>query len=353
MAETMRRLFGFLSVGILMTSASSPVAAKTNETVVVMKNGDRMTGELKRLENGFLYFKADYMADTVQLDWKRVERLESKDTFSVVLSNGTRETGVIHKSPEATEAAQGFLVQSAGVSSSARNNDVVVITPVQDAFLHQLTGSINYGFSFTGGSNSTQSNFSGDATYRSERWAGKLEGSSVFNRQNGATNSGRNTVDAYYYNYRGEDWFIAGTAGFLTSFQQDLSARTTLGAGLGMDVVRGSTQSLQLIGGALFYNETYSPASGGRSGRGSDAQLLMQYTKYAFTKFQLTVQAGAFPTLTTPLGRVRLSIESTLKRDLGKNVTVLFSVYENYDSRPPVQAGKNDFGTSTSIGWTF
>lgn len=336
-----------------MASASSPVAAKANEALLVMKNGDRMTGELKKMENGFLYFKADYMADTVQLDWNRVEQLESKDTFSVVLSNGTRETGVIHKSCEATEMAQGFLVQAAGVSTSARNNDVVAIAPVKNTFLHQLTGSINYGFDFTGGSNSTQSTFSGDATYRSERWAGKLEGSSVFSRQNGSRNSGRNTVDAYYYNYRGENWFVAGTAGFLTSFQQDLSARTTLGAGVGMDLIRGSTESLQLIGGALFYNETYSPASGARSDKGSDAQMLMQYTKYAFTKFQITVQAGAFPSLTTQLGRVRLGIQSNLKRDLGKNVNLLFSVYENYDSRPPVAVGKNDFGTSTSIGWTF
>ena len=349
----MHRIFGFLSAGLLMVSARSPLVAKTNEAVVLMKNGDRMTGELKRMENGFLYFKADYMADTIQLDWKRVEELESKDTFSVVLSNGTRETGMIHKSPEANDTNEGFSVQSAGISITARNNHVVVITPVQDTFLHQLTGSINYGFDFTGGSNSTQSTFSGNAMYRSERWAGKLEGSSVFSRQNGARNSGRNTVDAYYYNYRTENWFIAGTAGFLTSFQQDLSARTTLGGGLGMDVIHGSTESLQLIGGALFYNETYSPASGARSGRGSDAQFLMQYTKYAFTRLQFTVQAGAFPSLTAPLGRVRLGIQSSVKRDLGKNLTLLFSLYENYDSRPPVQAGKNDFGTSTSIGWTF
>lgn len=349
----MHRLFGFLSAAILIASASPPVAAKTNVAVVIMKNGDRMTGELKKMENGFLYFKADYMADTVQLDWKLVERLESKDTFSVVLNNGARETGVIRKSPEANDMAEGFLIQSAGVSAAARNSDVVAITPVQDTFLHQLTGSINYGFDFTGGSSSTQSTFSGGAIYRSERWAGKLEGSSVFSRQNGARNSGRNTVDAYYYNYRGANWFVAGTAGFLTSFQQDLSARTTLGAGLGMDVIRSSTESLQLIGGALFYNETYSPPAAARSGRGSDAQLLIQYTKYAFTKFQITVQAGAFPSLTTQPGRVRLGIQSSVKRDLGKNVNLLFSLYENYDNRPPVQAGKNDFGTSTSIGWTF
>jgi hypothetical protein len=108
-----------------------------------------------------------------------VEELESKDTFSVVLSNGTRETGMIHRSPEANDTNEGFSVQSAGISTTARNYDVVVITPVQDTFLHQLTGSINYGFDFTGGSNSTQSTFSGNAMYRSERWAGKLEGSSV------------------------------------------------------------------------------------------------------------------------------------------------------------------------------
>ena len=332
--------------------AVSTVNARTKKDVVVMKNGDKFTGEVKRLENGFLYFKADYMADTVQLDWKRVERLESTDEFSVTLSNGTRETGTVEKTSELDPMAKGFTLRAEQLISRVHNSDVVTMTPVEDTFLHQLTGSVDYGVTFTGGTDSTQSNFSGDMTYRSERWAGKLDGSSVFSRQNGAKNSGRNTMNLYYYNYRGERWFVAGTTGFLNSRQQDLILRTTFGAGIGWDLVRRSTASLQLVGGALFNRENYSPTSGSKSGRGVDSQLLMQYSTYAFTKFQFITQAGLFPSLTT-LGRVRFSVESSLKRELARNFNLKFSVYENYDSQPPVHAPKNDFGTSTSLGWTF
>src|SRR5581483_5774668 len=258
---------------------------KSKTDVVVMKNGDKFTGEVKGLQDGFLYFKADYMSDTIKLDWKLVESVESKDDFTVILSSGTRETGILQKGPELGAETKGFVVHSEGVTTSSRVAEVVAMTPVADTFWHQLTGSINYGFSFTGGTSSTQSNFSGEVGYRAERWAAKLDGSSVFSRQNGADNSGRNSMNLYYYKYRGQRWFVAGTASFLNSLQQDLTARTTFGGGIGWDLIRSSTASLQLISGAVFNNERYSPTAGSKSGRGADAQLLMQYSKYAFTKF--------------------------------------------------------------------
>ena len=54
-----------------------PLEAKRMDDVVVMKGGDRFTGEVKKLEKGILYFKASYMLEPLQLDWARVERLGS------------------------------------------------------------------------------------------------------------------------------------------------------------------------------------------------------------------------------------------------------------------------------------
>src|SRR5689334_6802083 len=42
---------------------------KNNDDVVVLKNGDRLTGEIKGLQRGELSIKADYMAEAVRLDW--------------------------------------------------------------------------------------------------------------------------------------------------------------------------------------------------------------------------------------------------------------------------------------------
>jgi hypothetical protein len=71
-----------------------PLFAKRKDDVVVMKNGDKFTGEIKGLQYGELVFKSDYMKDSVHLDWKRVETLQSMDTFIVALSNGQRVTGL-------------------------------------------------------------------------------------------------------------------------------------------------------------------------------------------------------------------------------------------------------------------
>ena len=62
--------------------------AKNVDDVVVLKNGDRLTGEIKGLQRGELKIKADYMAEAVRLDWARIERLESKSTFMISLVNG-------------------------------------------------------------------------------------------------------------------------------------------------------------------------------------------------------------------------------------------------------------------------
>jgi hypothetical protein len=337
---------------LIGAAAASSAQDRIKQDVLVMKNGDTLTGEIKKLENGFVSFKAAYMADTVQIDWKLVDRLQSKDQFTVILTGGGRETGFIEKKAEPNTSDDDFVVKSGDSSTPARTTDIVEIVPMNEGFWRQLRGSVSYGFSFTSGTNSTQSNLAGDVTYQSERWAVKFDGSSVFSRQSGADSSGRNTVNGYYYNYRGERWFVAGTVGFLSSKQQDLTGRETFGTGLGLDLIRRSTSSLQLVGGALFRNEQYAESVGAKSGRGADGQLLLQYTKYRFTKFQFTTQFAAFPSVSQP-GRVRMSLQSYFKRELFRNFNVIFSLYENFDSRPPVLAQKNDFGTSTSIGWTF
>ena len=55
--------------------------ARENTDVLVMKNGDRMTCQVKGLEAGGLYVSFDYIDGTASVQWSRVARLESKGTF--------------------------------------------------------------------------------------------------------------------------------------------------------------------------------------------------------------------------------------------------------------------------------
>ena len=78
-----------------------------------MKNGDRFTGEIKSLQHGELIFKSDYMIDSVHLDWKRVERLDSKDSYIVGLSSGDRVAGSIERVATASDFGPGFQIVEA------------------------------------------------------------------------------------------------------------------------------------------------------------------------------------------------------------------------------------------------
>jgi hypothetical protein len=215
------------TVNVIILGAAilvSPLAAKRKDDVVVMRNGDKITGELKKLENGVLYFKADYMTDAAQLDWARVEGLETRDSYTIFFTTGKRDTGTIEIAGN-QPAGSGFAITSGSEVFRATRWEIVGIHPVEDNFWHQLTGSVDYGFDFTGGMNTAQPTFSSDVAYRTENLGIQLDGSSVVNRQNGTRSSGRNTLDFFYLRYLNNRWFVSVTSDLLNSQQQDLTLR--------------------------------------------------------------------------------------------------------------------------------
>jgi hypothetical protein len=61
-------------VVLLLGMVWVPAEAKRADTVV-MKNGDRLTGEVKKLENGVLYLDTDYVSGSIGLDYLQVARI--------------------------------------------------------------------------------------------------------------------------------------------------------------------------------------------------------------------------------------------------------------------------------------
>jgi hypothetical protein len=63
--------------------------------------------------------------------------------------------------------------------------------------------------------------------------------------------------------------------------------------------------------------------------------------------------AALYPSL-SHWGRVRLEFNGQFNREIVKDFTVGFTIYDSFDSDPPTEgARKNDVGLSLTIGWTF
>jgi putative salt-induced outer membrane protein YdiY len=337
----------------LMLLVTCPLFGKRKDDVVIMTNGDKFTGEIKSLQYGELIFKSDYMKDSVHLDWKKVKTLESKDTFIISLTNGTRVTGLIGKEVASAEDGKDFTIVAKGSSTEVTTSEVIAIGQREASFWNQLTGSINYGFGFASGNKETNSSLGADLAFRTTRNSLQFATSSQFGSQTNAKNTNRFTFDSQYARLLTEKWLAAGLFSLLRSNQQDLTLRSTYGGAFGRKLVQTDRTSLTVLGGAAFSHESYIPQPGTEPIHNNAESLFgVTFSTFRFKTLNLRSHTLLFPSLSTP-GRFRLSSQSGLRIELIRNFNWNFDLYENYDTRPPISAPKNDLGITTSIGWTF
>src|SRR5580693_7409576 len=89
--------------------------------LVVMKNGDQLSGEVKKLENGILYFKPPYVSDSIELDWLQVKSVESSGVYQIVLQNGQHLVGMISTAAGSPENTFELKVDNRTVRVTARD----------------------------------------------------------------------------------------------------------------------------------------------------------------------------------------------------------------------------------------
>src|SRR3974390_3706808 len=74
---------------------AAPLLARESTDVIVMKNGDHLTGEIKGMSQGVLYISMKYILGTSDVQWSQVDHIESKQLFLVKTQAGTVYTGTL------------------------------------------------------------------------------------------------------------------------------------------------------------------------------------------------------------------------------------------------------------------
>lgn len=345
------RASALVFLALILVSASAP--AKHKDDVVVLHNGDRMTGEIKSLEQGVLSFKADYMSDSVRLDWKRVARIESKDQYIIILISGRLYTGSLDLVPRSRDTVENFEIRAGNDYVKVKQDEVLTLRPSEARFLQQLKGNIDYGFGYTSGNSQYQSQLSAAANYRrvGHYFTGSL--SSTLSGQSGGEGTSRFNVNVGYKRLFRERWFAGTLLDFLHSEQQSLNLRTTMGGILGRNLLQTDRTALSVGAGMVVTRERYDPSSG-REPRATNAEAIvgLDFYIFRFKTTDITSRLLIYPSVTVP-GRVRLELNSNLRIELIKNFYWSFNLYENFDNKPPVDVKRNDLGISTSFGWKF
>ena len=356
MGEMLHRLSSgryYFSLSLAFVIFVTPCFAKVKRhDTIIMKNGDRLTGEVKRLEQGVLYIETDYFSGSVGVDWLQVAKVESKATYQIVLKDGKRLTGTISKVEEESAKGKDFEVHAPGMDVPMAGTDVVGIGSQKQNFWRQLKGSIDLGYNFTSGNNQSSLNSSANAEYVAPHWAAGASYTASYSGQSGGTSTNLFDVQASGERYFGHNSYVLGLSDFLHSSQQNLSLRTTFGGGYGRYVIRNNRTELRWLIGADFTQANYQAGLVQPTQHNAELLLGGQYQLFQFDRFSLQSQLLIFPGM-SDIGRVRITTTNTFSMKLVNNFRMNFSYWDNFDSRPPLNAQKNAIGLSTGLGWTF
>ena len=342
-----------LSLTILLLVA--PLAARDKTDIVVMKNGDRLTGEVKGLDAGVLYVNMDYILGTSSLDWSKVARLESKQLFIVKTEDGTVFKGVLNTAEaEGGRPVKIEVVQNPGQETSIKRSEIVQMAETSDKFWQRFNGEINFGTTYSKGNQSTQYNLSSQTEYLRERWTASANLSSTLSASTGATTSTRNdlTVSAFHL-LPWKNYFYGGLGDFLQSSVQGIRLQTSAGAGIGRYLKNTNRASISLLGGFAWQNTDYHQSVVTAPRQNLAAALIAADVKlFRFNKTNLDVTATVFPVLSEP-GRVKFNTNAAYYIKITGDLSWNISFYGNWDNQPPPNFSGSDYGTSSGVSWTF
>lgn len=344
------RLIRVCLLALVVLTCAHAFAKFTDD--IVMSNGNHLTGRIRKMEYGVLYMETEYWTGSVGVDWLRVNAIQSKAQFQVTFKNGTRVNGAIHKLPHTQYAGNDFSVRTDNGVINASSGDVVEIQSQRTTFWRQLTGSIDFGAAYTSGNSQTSINSDADANYLSTRWFGGASFTSSLSGQSGGNHTNLlhgQTLDGLFLS---QNSFLMGLVDLLHSSQQDLDLRTTVGSGYGQYWVRTNRTFLLWLAGIVYTHENFFPSTGQPIKNNCEALLGTQYQLFRFARYRLQSQLLTYPGL-SDIGRVRLTTNTTFNLKLTNNFYASVSFWDNFDSRPPFGAKRNELGISNGIGWTF
>jgi hypothetical protein len=319
-----------------------------------MKNGDRMTCEIKGLTGGVLYLSLDYVDGTISLDWSKVARLESKRTFIVKTESGLVYTGTLAILDAAADQPVRIEVTEAGQQKvEIEQSGVVRVETTARKFWQRLNGEINLGLTYTKGNESTQYNLGSSIEYPTERWSAYARFNSTLTSHSGSRSSERNQLDLGYVRLAGRsNYFYTGVLGFLQSSEQSISRQTTVGGGLGHYFKNTNRSRISVVGGLAWQKTNYSESTALGTQNAFAGLVTTDTNFFKFKKTNFRITAAFLPSFSEP-GRYYFKTNQSFYVKFLGDLTWNISFYGSWDNRPPAGLNGSDYGMSTGLGWTF
>ncbi len=347
MSVSKRFLAGFLAC--LAFLAAAPASAEKTD-VVVLKNGDRLTGEVKALRRGLLEFSTDTMG-TVEIEWEEVARLESGLLYEVDRESGARHFGRLEPSPQ----ADALVVRDdAGNLATIPVPETIRVTPIdtRGSIGNLFDGYLDLGFSYSDATSVNQFSFGAGLSRRDFDRLSALDLSVVESDAPETESASTSSLTAEVRNFLGNRKFWSGFGRLEQNDSLGLDLRTLVGAGFGRYLVQSNRRE---VAGTLGLAATRENFADGQEEESLEALIGIQYNSFRFNSPEWSLGAGllVYPSLTIE-GRVRTATTLKLRYEILDDLYLQLSGSHFYDNKPQsAGAEKTDYTLTTSLGYKF
>jgi putative salt-induced outer membrane protein YdiY len=334
MADTFLR---FIFLGILLLYQAA------NADVLVLKNGDRITGEIKRIWDSEITIEPEY-SDEFKVDVTAVDHIESDREFEIELEDGTSLVAKL----DGADSDGNQLVTAGEETIAVSLAELFELDEPEDDFDWESNVEFSAAFS-SGNTDSSNTKLRADTTVKfpDHRHIGGIR---LFHEDLAGVTTKEQDLFKYNYNWLFRDpWFFSVQLSFERDPIIELEERVILSAGIGRDIWNTPRQELSLQLGAGAQTEEIGPVS-------TDSAVLTWSLRYRQDFFSDDLELYHNHSITSNIGgRANTSYITTtgLRYEITDLLYANLSVDFDYETDPVDVAENEDVALLVGLGLEF
>lgn len=315
---------------------------------IYLKNGDRITGNIKELDRGKLRVKTTTM-DTIYLNWIDVESIESNTFLRIAKTDGTLTYGRVQKS-DMTENLQIYdgetitEIPTLEVASAKRLR-------VNDSFWRRIEGDVSAGMDYKKASDILLVNVASNLRLREEKYEIAFGFNWNETTRTDDNNSSRADLRSDYTRALRNRWFWKASGGLERNQELGIDLRAIVSGTTGRYFVQTSTMRIEASIGLAASSED---RIAGTTQKGVEGLIRSSFDIFQLNipTTRLTANINFFPGITES-GRIRVNTDINLRNELVRDLFWDLSFYSSYDNQPADGFNGEDYGIVTSLGASF
>ncbi len=348
----MNRVYAMLPLAIAILSTS------LFADLVVLKNGDRLTGTIVKSDGKTLLIKTEFAGD-VTIQWSAVQDISSSEELHLGLKNGQTLVGPI----STTDGNLVVVTRSGGKVGTPKDAVSVIRSDAEQlAYDKSLnpgiregwTGGTNVGFALTRGNSQTKNlalAFNANRKTLNDKLG--LYANTVYATNDAPGATPRTTANAIQGGIRYDHDLTPRLFGFAgADFQEDslqtLNLRSIFSGGLGAHAIKNESTTLDLLAGINYTRENYDAFSRNFAA----ATLGEEYLHKIRASTSLTQSLYLYPNLSNA-GDYRGTFNFGTVTKFSKWLGWQNAFGDIYVSNPPLGKKKNDILFTTGLNISF